>query len=91
MTMRRVLITITIVTAMFVPSGAAASAAQPASPRASCVAVITSFEASQLAPGAVGTEVSGLATATPGFLGALVNRLAKEHGGSIGRCLQAEG
>jgi hypothetical protein len=73
-------------------SGSAALAAgSPASPTASCVATITSYEASQLPPGAVGTEVSGLATSAPGFLGGLVSSLARVHDGSIEACFEAEG
>ena len=66
-----------------------AMAEQPANPRSSCVALITSYEASQLAPGAVGEEVSGLAS-SPGLGSALVSPLARVHLGSIGSCQQAE-
>jgi hypothetical protein len=63
----------------------AAPAAGSAGPNASCVGTITSFEATQLEPGAVGTEVSALATSAP-MLGAFVSDLAHAHGGSIGGC-----
>ncbi len=86
----RILITIATAIAMLVASSGAASAEQPANPRASCVAVITSYEASQLAPGSVGHEVSGLAS-NPGLGSALVSPLAYKHLGSIGPCRQAEG
>ncbi|HEX4671754.1 MAG TPA: hypothetical protein VH279_05780 [Solirubrobacteraceae bacterium] len=66
-----------------------ASAQQPASGRASCVAVITSYEASQLPPGSVGTEVSGLAS-DPGLGAALVSPLARVHPGSLEACHMAE-
>ena len=66
--------------------GAGAGSASAASPHAGCVGLITSAEA-QSAPGAVGTEVSGLATSLPpGSLGAFVSGLAKQHAGSIQAC-----
>jgi hypothetical protein len=85
--MRRIAITIAATVATLVGSSAAATAEQPASDQASCVAVITSYEASQLAAGSVGAEVSGLAS-TPGLGSALVSPLAKTHLGSIGRAPQ---
>jgi hypothetical protein len=72
-------------------SGAAIAAGPPANPNASCVATITSYEASQLQPGAVGEEVSGLTTLAPGFVGDLVSALAPTHAGSIEACVEAEG
>ena len=87
--MRRVLIMLTATAALFATPGAAASAGQPAGPAASCVALITSYEASQLAPGSVGHEVSGLAG--PGLGTGLVSPLAREHLGSIAACRAAEG
>jgi hypothetical protein len=87
--MRRIAITLTAALALIGASGAAASAQPPASPQASCVAVITSFEATQLAPGSIGSEVSGLA-ASPGLGSALVSPLARAHLGSIAACQQAE-
>jgi hypothetical protein len=65
--MRRVLMTITSVVALLTASATAASAGSPASPKASCVATITSYEATQLAPGSVGEEVSELAHIGPGL------------------------
>lgn len=53
-----------------------------ASPPASCVGIITSAEGSQLPPGSVGQEVSGLARGVPRLGGTLVSPLAKEHGGN---------
>jgi hypothetical protein len=88
--MRRVLITVTTAGAMLVGPAAIASAQQPANPRASCVALITSYEASQLAPGSVGQEVSGLARIGPGLGSALVSPLARNHLGSIEVCRQAD-
>lgn len=79
-----------VVAALAVPSGAALGAGPPASPQASCVATITSYEASQLPPGSVGEEVSGLATLAPGVVGGLVSELAKVHSGSVEACLMAE-
>jgi hypothetical protein len=70
-----------------VPSGAALGAGSPAS----CVATITSYEASQLQPGSVGAEVSGLATSAPGLGRELVSNLAKVHAGSIAACVAQEG
>jgi len=87
--MRRFAITIAAAVAMLVGSSAVATAQQPASAQASCVALITSYEASQLAAGSVGSEVSGLAS-TPGLGSALVSPLAKTHLGSIGACAAAE-
>jgi hypothetical protein len=79
------------VAALTVPSGAALSAGPPASPQASCVATITSYKASKLQPGAVGNEVSGLATSAPGLGRDIVSDLAKAHAGSIDTCSEAEG
>ena len=89
--MRRVVITTGTVIAMLAGAAGAASAQQPASPRASCVALITTFETSQLPPGSVGREVSGLATSGPGLGSALVSPLAHSHLGSIETCSQTEG
>jgi hypothetical protein len=55
------------------------------------VGTITSYEGSQLAPGSVGVEVSGLATSGPGFGSGLVGPLAHHHLGSIETCFEAEG
>jgi hypothetical protein len=78
------------VAVLAVQSGAALGAGPPASPQASCVATITSYEASQLQPGSVGKEVSGLATSAPGLGRDLVSDLAKAHAGSIEACFDAE-
>jgi hypothetical protein len=88
--MRRTLITVATVISALAASSATAVAQQPADPRASCVAVITSYEASQLAPGSVGEEVSRLAS-SPGLGSTLVSPLAHKHLGSIETCRQAEG
>lgn len=88
---RRAALIVATVAALTVPSGAALGAGPPASPNASCVATVTSYEASQLGPGAVGGEVSGLATSAPGVVGGLVKDLAKAHAGSIDACFAAEG
>ena len=58
-----------------------ASASPPANSPASCVGIITSAEASQLPPGSVGQEVSGLAHGVPRLGQALVSPLARTHGG----------
>jgi hypothetical protein len=88
--MRRIAITIAAAVALLVGSSAAATAQQPASDRASCVGLLTSYEASQLAPGSLGSEVSGLARSSPGFGSALASPLAQTHLGSIGACLGAD-
>ncbi len=88
---RRAALFVVVVVALGVSSGAALAAGSPASPKASCVATITSYEASQLEPGSVGTEVSGLATSAPGLGSSLVSGLAQEHAGSIEDCFEAEG
>jgi hypothetical protein len=87
--MRRRLFTLTAAIAL-AAAGTTASAAPPASPRASCVALITGYEASQLPAGSVGQEVSGLAR-SPGLGSRLVSPLAHEHLGAIEACAQAEG
>jgi hypothetical protein len=87
---RRAALFVAAVVALGASNGAALAAGSPASSKASCVATITSFEASQLQPGAVGEEVSGLATSGPG-VGGLVSVLAHAHGGSIDACVGAEG
>lgn len=58
-----------------------AGAAPPQS--ASCAAILTSFEATQLPPGFVGTEVSGLAG--PDF-GQVISGLAQSHLGTLENC-----
>jgi hypothetical protein len=83
---RRAALLVAAIVALGLPTGAAVGAGPPANPNASCVGTITSFEASQLPPGAVGKEVSGLATSAPG-LGGLVSDLAHAHGGSIEACV----
>lgn len=88
---RRAVVVVAAVVALALPSGVALGAGPPASPHASCVATITSYEAAQLPPGAVGKEVSGLATSAPGIVGGIVSELAKAHAGSIDACLEAEG
>jgi hypothetical protein len=87
--MRRIAITVTAAAALLMGSSAVATAQQPASAQASCVALIISYEASQLTAGSVGSEVSGLAS-TPGLGNALVKPLAKTHLGSIEACVGAE-
>jgi hypothetical protein len=89
--MRRLVTTTTAALLALAAPVAASGGPQPANEQASCVAILTSFEASQLEPGAVGAEVSGLATSSPGFVGAFVRALAKEHAGTIETCFPAEG
>jgi hypothetical protein len=85
---RRAALFVAAVVALGASNGAALAAGSSASPNASCVATITSFEASQLQPGAVGKEVSGLATSAA-EVGGLVSDLAHAHGGSIEACVGA--
>jgi hypothetical protein len=89
--MRRLPIAIITVIALLGASGGAVSGAQAASPRASCVALITRYEATQLPAGSVGIEVSGLASSSPGLGSALVSPLALNHLGSTESCSEAEG
>ena len=88
--MRRAIVTTGTAVALLAAGTGAASGQQPANPSSSCVAVITSYEASQLPAGSVGREVSGLAS-EPGLGSALVSPLARLHLGSIGACAGAEG
>ena len=78
--MRRTLLTIASAAVIFGGLTGTAPASPPANAPASCVAVITSFEATQLPPGSVGREVSGLATGAPGLGRAIVSPLARCRG-----------
>jgi hypothetical protein len=78
-----------LVAAVAVPA-MLSGAALGAGPQASCVATITSYEGSQLQPGSVGKEVSGLATSASGVGRDIVSDLAKAHSGSVEACLAAE-
>jgi hypothetical protein len=71
---------------MLLAASAPASAGPPANPQASCGGAITTYEATQLAPGSIGLEVSGLARSAPGLGTAMVSPLAHEHG-SIEACV----
>ena len=84
--MLRVGAAITTAAALIVAPAVASAGPQPAAPDASCVAIITSYEATQLPPGAVGREVAGLATGAPGLGIALVSPLAGTHAGSLEAC-----
>jgi hypothetical protein len=86
---KRRLITSGFIVVILGVAATGAAAQHPASRSSSCVATITSFEATQLAPGAVGDEVSGLA-GTPGLGRRLVNPLARAHLGSIEGCLAVD-
>ena len=90
MTVKRTLIALGTITALLASSGGA-MAGQAASPASSCVAVITSYEATQLDAGFVGNEVSGFATSGPGLGAALVGPLAQNHLGSLAACREVEG
>ena len=61
----------------------AGSAGASPPPPASCVAILTRYEATQLPAGSVGTEVSGLAG--PGC-GRVVTGLARSHLGTLDEC-----
>jgi hypothetical protein len=80
--MRRTVTGIACVAAVFGGLAGTASASPP--PPASCVGIITSAEASQLPPGSVGQEVSGLAQSVQPLAATLVSPLAREHGGNCG-------
>jgi hypothetical protein len=58
---------------------------------ASCVAIITSYEATQLQRGFVGREVSEFATSGPGLGAYLVGPLAHQHLDSFVECRAVEG
>ena len=78
--MRRSVIGISCVAVAF--GGLVGTASARPAPAASCVGIITSAEASQLPPGSVGQEVSGLARSVPRLGEALVSPLARAHGGN---------
>lgn len=84
---RAVVVGVALVAAVLTASAQGA----PPSANASCVATITSYEATRLPSGSVGAEVSGLATSGPGLGRTLVSGLAKEHAGSLAECAAAEG
>ena len=71
---------ITIACAAVALGGLLGTASASESPNASCVGIITSHEGSQLPPGSVGGEVSGLARSEPSLGRALVSPLARIHG-----------
>ena len=71
----------TIVAVVAAALSGSAGASPP--PAASCAAILTSFEATQLPPGFVGAEVSGLAG--PGF-GKIISGLAQSHLGTLDGC-----
>jgi hypothetical protein len=77
---KRLAVGTVVVAVAAVLSGSAVAAPPPA---ASCAAILTSFEATQLGPGFVGAEVSGLAG--PGF-GEVIRNLARNHLGSLDEC-----
>jgi hypothetical protein len=82
---RRLLVAMASLGAMLL-AAAPTPAGASTDPHASCVGSITSYEASQLLPGSVGAEVSGLAGSGPGLGITMVSPLAREHG-SIGACV----
>jgi hypothetical protein len=75
------LVVVAVVVAVAAGLSGSASASPP--PSASCAAIPTSFEATQLPPGFVGSEVSGLAGR--GF-GEVIRNLARNHLGSLEEC-----
>jgi hypothetical protein len=78
--MRQIVIGVSCAAVAFGGPLGIAWASPPATAPASCVGVITSYEASQLPPGSVGQEVSGLTRSVPRLGAALVSPLAHEHG-----------
>jgi hypothetical protein len=87
--MRRALVTLATLVAALVSSATTASVAHAVSPQASCVGLITSYEASQLPAGSVGGEVRELAQSVPSLGSVQVSPLARERRGSIENCAQA--
>ena len=80
--MRRTVLAIGCAAACLAGLPGTASAVPAANGPASCVGIITSAEGSQLPPGSVGTEVSGLAHSVPRLGVTAVSPLAHAHGGS---------
>jgi len=78
--MKRLVAAATALAAAAVLSGSALGSPPPS---ASCVAILTSYEATQLSPGSVGAENSGLAG--PGF-GQIASGLAQSHLGTLEDC-----
>lgn len=74
---------IVLLTAVVVSALWSAGAVAAPSPSASGAGIITSFEATELPPGFVGDEVSGLAR--PEF-GKVISNLARSHLGSLEEC-----
>jgi hypothetical protein len=77
---KRLLVAAIVVGAVAATSGTAGASPPPS---ASCAAILTSYEATQLPPGFVGAEVSGLAE--PGF-GEVVSGLARSRLGTLEEC-----
>ena len=71
-----------IVCAAVALGGLSGSAWASPAASASCVGIITSAEATQLPPGSVGDEVSGLSRSVPRLGETLVGPLATELGGN---------
>jgi hypothetical protein len=82
--MRRVVIGVVCSAVAFGGLPGSAPARPPANAPASCVGIITSAEASQLPPGSVGEEVSGLAHSVSRLGQAIVSPLAQRHGEGCG-------
>jgi hypothetical protein len=80
---RRVFALFAAVGASMVLGSAAPASAGTSSSHAGCVGIVTSWEATELPAGSVGSEVSQLAG--PGF-GAFVSSLAHHHVGSPEAC-----
>lgn len=74
-----------------VPMLHATTAVAAVSAPASCVAIITSYEATQFQHGFVGREVSEFATSGPGLGAYLVDPLAHQHLDSFVGCRAVEG
>lgn len=86
--MRRLLAGIVTVFAALA-STAGAVAGSPASPQASCIGILVSFEA-HIEPGFVGGEVREVARQSRGAVGEFVRTVAHEHAGSVEACIPEE-
>jgi hypothetical protein len=86
---RRVSALFAAVAATIVFGTAAPASAGTQSPRAGCVGIVTSWEATELPAGSVGGEVSELAGR--GFGAGFVAPLAKYHLGSLDGCATVVG
>ena len=88
--MRRAVVVALAVLAFGAAAGVA-NAQSPADPQASCLGLVASWEATELSPGSLGAETSGIARSEPGVVGRHVREAANVHAGSVEACLAAFG